>query len=42
MALDFEARCGEKGLRVSSVEEKSEACEDNLGVWWRLEAQVIS
>ena len=42
MALDFEARCGEKGLRVSSVEEKSEACEDNLGVWWLLQAQVIS
>ena len=39
MALDFEARCGEKGLRIISVEKKSEPCEENLGVWWRLDAQ---
>ena len=42
-AVDFEFKCGGMGLKISSVEEKGR--EENvveLGVWWRLAAQVIS
>ena len=42
MAMDFEARCGEKGLRIISVNKKSAPCEESLGVWWRLDAQIVS
>lgn len=41
--IDFESRCGEKGLKVISVEAKgSEDTEVELGVWWRLAARLIA
>ena len=42
-AVDFESRCGGVGLKISSVEKKGqEETEVELGVWWRLQAQVIA
>lgn len=42
MALNFESKCGEAGLVVSSVKQRGrEESEVYLGVWWRSDARVI-
>ncbi len=41
IALEFETRCGETGLRAYEVERVSGPSEEDLGVWWRLGARVM-